>query len=276
MDPAQPGPIPSHARCIACQYELAGLRPDGLCPECASPIALTLLHLERAAGNEVHLREMLNGLGAIKIAYIIAAINAAFIALAAMLGSGVLGVLALFAAVLSMLLIAGAMISGHVAIATPLPDSEGRTPGFHHGTLIGLGILCLVLGPLVLLRIAIGTQLIIIILLFLAAIAGGPICILLGMGMLTQAIERRTQPSGLLRASRAVAYGASLLIALGLGATATAGLAYSGPTLGLYGYAVATTAIAYPAAHLMLTFALARAIRRSIGDLPPPAPPGAL
>lgn len=270
-----PGAIPPHARCIACRYDLAGLVPEGLCPECAAPIEMTLEHLRRAADIETPLREMALGLGAIKIAYIIAAGNAALIAIATLVGDW-LGVIALIVASVSALLIAGALISGHVAIATPLPDAEGRSPRFHHGTLISSGILGLVLGPLVLLPMAIGFDQVVIFLLFLLVIAASPISILFGMGMLAATIERRTQPSKLLRASRFAAYIASLLVALGLGVSAASYMGYSGAGIGLFWHILVTALVAYPAAHLMLTITLSRAINKAIRDLPPPAPPAPL
>lgn len=273
---ATSGTIPPHARCVACRYELAGLSPEGLCPECAAPIEMTLEILRKAADIETPLREMALGLGAIKIAYIIAAANAALIALATLVDIGVVWALMAFLALLSSLLVGGALISGHAALATPLPDTEGRTPGFRLGTLIGVGILGLVLGPLVLLPMAIGFDQVVIFLLFLLVIAAAPICILFGMGMLAATIERRTQPSKLLRASRIAAYIASLLVAIGLGAYATNALNSKGAPASLFWYLLVTALVAYPAAHLMLTITLSRAINKAIRNLPPPAPPAAL
>lgn len=263
--------------CIGCAYSLTGLRDDGKCPECGSPIARTLEHLERAVDNEKLLREMLLGLDTIKIAYAIAAADIALVVLASIIRIDHLSQFVFFVAAMSSLVIAGALISGHIAMCTPVPDAYGHTPRIHHGRIIGSGMLTLFLGPLALFLGTVGIPMPILMPVVFIACIGAALSILIGMAMLSKAIERRTAPSAWLHASRIAAFGAlSLSAAAACACTLVAFGVFSWNFLGLLNALLGTAAAGYCAAHLALTIALARSIRKSIGRSPPPSPPAPL
>lgn len=62
---ASPGLADLHITCATCAYDLTGLRADGLCPECATPVIRSLPASSFSSASHAHLHELSTGLGLI-------------------------------------------------------------------------------------------------------------------------------------------------------------------------------------------------------------------
>jgi hypothetical protein len=110
-----PGPLPSPAWCYGCGYNLAGLAPEGVCPECGLAIAASWPVWDLRACHEVYVRHVRGELWWMRWAAALAGLSALAAALAVGAdalagrwnGAGDAGTLALVVAVLALLAATG-------------------------------------------------------------------------------------------------------------------------------------------------------------------------
>lgn len=271
--------VPPNTFCTGCGYSLAGLREDGKCPECAMSVAESVRHLAQARDIEKPLREIADGLLVVKIAYAVLLVDFVLMFVVVPFTNSMPDLGTVIWGFASLLLLCGAvaMVTGLVSVATPIQGARTPRRRLSHSTVLGIGLAGVMLGVLLFFPLWVVTPLLDVLGILLVGIGGSLALILGGMCMLAKRLSLLTKPTKLLAYSRKSSI---VAIALCCVSTAIVGLA----VLDTFGssvekfaeQAVAVSSALFVVAHVVLTFALSRTVRRIIGQLPPPTPPAAL
>ena len=280
MDSETPAaPLPPQAICIGCGYDLAGLPEEGLCPECGSSIAESLRLWSNTNRLETPLREIAEGLRGIKVAYAILLVMGLLstIAYAVEYSFPDLAFRLLVLSGLLFLPFFVVLMTGQVRVSTLLPDMDGRKRHINSSACIGVGTAGAVIGAIA--AFPVGTSLgpIFLIGLVIAMIFGSLGLILVGMTLLARRLTPIAGSPWFLKLS---AWGSTLSSAVCLACAtlaAIAGLELFGSSIeNLALLSIPIAAVAFFVSHAVLTLALERALKRILGDSPPPASPAAL